>query len=574
MKKHSFILTTAILLFVSSSFAVTAPPNQTTTIDNLTGHNQSQSSSVVKNTFPFDAAIQNQSLGVSPSYQLEPKTYTGAVTLRTGNNTTTRNYQVTVPEVANWTVTPRNLKTGVSVGSSGELNNITIGLKGNTETRLTANITGNLSEYYDTAPFFTVYPSLSKQVTVGYRVPSTTSFGYYTGDLILEDEQGRNQTVNLSATFKDRTKPEIGSADFPDIMATQVQKATVEASDNLKIAAVQAEILRTDTVKSNNETVEVNKTVGDYRLNHVANSDDYELSFEETGEIGTYYVNLTVNDTSGNTVYQQEKFRVNGLDAVQITEQDFEFNKIKDRSEAQRVVISNKVKSPFNLSVKSLTYEGNTTLKIGIIPPDASQPRFFEDGKLSFKETGEYALVVKSVEEEPEQGLFEYTGSLRIEVPPQHHELQKVFFGGKIDSFGYPEPKQIYEGSSEFEGYIGYSFDSVEDEFEGLYGSLDSDQGVDYAYKISRIPVDACRGNEDWGSCSTLTMGEYQDTQKSNEELREKAGDWQLIGALAVIAFFLYMLKERRRGLFATVPKFKKSELDKTWEDFENDIEV
>jgi len=199
------------------------------------------------------------------------------------------------------------------------------------------------------------------------------------------------------------------------------------------------------------------------------------------------------------------------------------------------VVIENDVESPFNLSIDSLTYEGNTSLKIGIIPPDASQPRFFDGGKLSFSETGEYALVVKSVEEEPEQGLFEYTGSLRIKVPPQHYELEKVFFGGKIDSFGYPEPKQIYEGSSEFEGYIGYSFESVEDEFEDLYGSLDSDQGVDYAYKISRIPVDACRGNEDWGSCSTLTMGEYQDTQESNDRLKNQRNKAIIVALLCII---------------------------------------
>jgi hypothetical protein len=512
--------------------------------------------SVVSNTFPFEVTNDQGNLTVTPGYEITPRTYQGEVTLSDGNTTA---QTVKIPEVSNWTLNIHSLNNTISVGSNGEIQNLTVELEGNTETRLTANLTGNLSEYYDINPFFNVFPGLSKTITVGYGVQESAPFGKYTGNLVLKDSNGVNKTVNLSATFKDEIPPEIKETSFPDTMATQKTSTSLVIDENLNVSTVEAEIVRTVEEEQDNETVEVNETVGTYIFEKEENTDLWKHEFKDTSVISQYYAHITVNDTAGNRVNQTVSFTVDGLDAVELVRQDFRFDKINDQSETQTTVLENQVESPFNLTLESLNYEGNATPKIGIVPPGGDQPRFFQDNDnhLQFEEKGEYELVVNSYSDEPQQNLYDYDGHIQVEVPEQHYGIEDIFFGGTVDSFGYPEERVIFEGSSEFEGFIGYSFDAATQGFEDEFGSLKNTTSADYAYKISRIPVDACRGSNDWGQCSTLTMGEYQDTGQQNQRLQTERDLAVALAAAALIFTGLYIRKENLPTQLA-MPSFKK----------------
>lgn len=518
------------LVLPMTSAVVTAPPQQNTTILSV----NNTTASVVSNSFPFTVTNQNGNLTVSPSYSITPSTYEGDVGLSDG---TTHTKRVKIPEVSNWTLSTRSLKNNISVGSNGEIQELNVTLEGNTETRLTANITGNLSQYYDTDPYFDIYPEIPKTLNIGFGVPSDTNFGNYTGQLVLEDGNGTNKTVNLTARFRDEISPKIADADYEDTMATRPSIGNVVVDENLEVDSVTAEIVRTVEEEQGNETVEVNETVGTYTFEKQENTDLWTHDFTDTSVIAPYFAHIKVNDTAGNTVNRTIGFTVDGLDAVQIRRQDFEFDKINEQGETRTVILENTVESPFNLSLNSLNYEGNSSLQVGVVPPDGDQPRYFQDNddRLEFEQSGEYELVVNSYEEEPRQNLYEYDGHIEVETPEQHYPVENGFFGGTVDSFGYPEARTIFEGSSEFEGYIGYSFDAVRQGFEEEYGSLENTSSADYAYKISRLPVDACRGNSDWGDCSTLMMGEYQDTIDSNSRLQTERDIAIGVAALAVL---------------------------------------
>lgn len=329
--------------------------------------------------------------------------------------------------------------------------------------------------------------------------------------------------------------------------------------ENLEVDSVTAEIVRTVEEEQGNETVEVNETVGTYTFEKQESTVLWTHELEDISVIAAYYARIKVNDTAGNSVNRTIGFDVDGLDAVQILRQDFEFDKINEQGETQTVILENTVASPFNLSLNSLNYEGNSTLQVGVVPPEGDQPRYFQDNddRLKFEQSGEYELVVNSYEEEPWQSLYEYDGHIEVETPEQHYPVEDIFFGGTVDSFGYPEAGPFFEGSSEFEGYIGYSFDAVKQGFEEEYGSLENTTSADYAYKISRLPVDACRGNSDWGQYSTLTMGVYQDTIDENSRLKTERDVAIGIALAAVIFVGLYIRKENLETELA-MPTYKE----------------
>lgn len=534
---------------MTAAETTTAPPNQNTTIGTV----NNTSADIVKSTFPFPVQKNGRKLIITPSNQITPGTYNGEVTFSTGNTTA---YTVKIPKVSNWTLNTDSLNNTISVGENSEIRNLTVTLEGNTPTRLTANITGNLSQFYDTQPFFEIYPGLSKTITVGFQVPSDTPFGRYTGKLVLEDSTGQNKTVDLSGQFNDEIKPEIQDANFPDTMATRPSSQNLVIEENLQLDTVQTEIVRTIEVQQGNETVEMNETVGTYQFEKKENTDLWTHEFTDTQAIASYYAHITVNDTSGNTVNRTTQFDVNGLDALEVVNGDFQFGKIKDQSEARKLVLENTVESPFNLSLDTFSYSGNSSVKVGVVPPDATQPRFFEDKKLQFKKEGEYRLVVKFYDEEPYQDLYEYDGTVGIELPDQHHPVNNIHFGGTVDSFGYPEPSTIYEGGADFEGFIGYGFESVKESFEDRFGSLEN-QNSSYAYKISRINVDACTGDDEWGDCSDLTMGEYQDTIQENNQLSTERNFAIGLALVAIISTGIYIRKENLDTQLA-MPTFKK----------------
>lgn len=543
-RKILITLLAGILMTATATAQLTAPPETNTTI----AQTNNTSAEVVSNSFPFSATNQDGDITVNPSTELTPRTYSGEIRLTSNESF---EVDVEIPAVSNWTLTTGSLNHTLSTGTSGDITNLTAELEGNTEARITAEITGNLSEYYSTDPVFTLYPNIERQITLGYQIPSDTDFGEYNGHLILKDDQGNNETVNLTAYFEDNEQPEIQNTVFDDVQATQDVEQFVTASDNLEISDVSVEVLREIEIDQGNETIVVNRTVDEYSFEHRENTDTWKHTFKDTEEIGQHYARIKVWDTANNTVNTTESFQVDGLDATQVLDSNFEFQLIPHNDEISREIIHNEIKSPFNLTLNQFTYGGNSTVKVGVVPPDADSAEFFEEtGEVKeFSKKGTYEVVVRSYEEEPAQNLYTYDASLELSVPEQHYPVDNIVFTGNIDSYGYPSESVIYEGEGAFEGYIAYGFDSAVEGFEENHGDLDEGSAVDYAVKISRMPVDACRGSGEWGDCGTLTMGEYQRTVEENDILWFGIKIAVAFGLIVPVGSITYLLLFMRRKL-------------------------
>lgn len=526
--KTLVILLLAAALLPTATAQVTAPPNQNTTIATV----NDTEDNVVKNTFPFEVTNIDGNLTVAPSNQIKPDTYTGEVTLST-NKTITE--EVEIPEVSNWTLNTDELNNTISVGSNGDIQNLTISLTGNTKTRLTANLTGSLSEYYDTQPFFEVYPDIDRDITIGYKVPSDTDFGHYSGKLVLQDADGENQTVALDAQFKDKIPPEIRDTTYPDTMATQTASQSLVINENLEVDTAVAETVRTIEVEKGNETVVINESVGTYQFEQQENTDLWTLKFDDTGTIAPYYAHITVNDTAGNTVNRTEHFDVDGLDTIEILNDDFQFTQIKPnnirtnaRQKAEQAILKKETDTAVNLTLGRLDHgETNSTVKIGVRHEEEEADAKLEENSLrTIEKPGTYYLTAEG------NALQHYSGRLDIQTVPQHVEIRsEIKFVGDIIDPEYPQGDTWQRGR-----------------FKGNISFVNPERAEQDLIKIELVgSAEDCKGFERWNECiSGFSLGNIED-------MKQKVRDYGLIAVggitFGVLCLVFTGLKWRRDGL-------------------------
>lgn len=557
---HSLLLALAVLFFVSSGASAVTPPNQTTTIDNLSNLTENSSDiTVVKNTLPFAVLTDGDNATVSPGFQVEPQKYSGEVTYTAGNNTTTRKNQVKVPEVSNWSLSTASLNRTISVGSSGELTNLTVALRGNTPIQISANLTGGLAQYLETNPVFTVYPGLQKNIVVGFQVPKTTDFGGYEGRMVFTDGSGTNQSVNISAKLEDRIDPSIDDTSFPNLMATRSQRFEVVADDNLNISSVSAEIVRAVEVKKDNQTVRMNETVGSYRFKHKKNTDSWALDFTDTEVIAPYYVNLTVNDTAGNTVYRAEKFQVKGLDSIEVLQSNFEFESVypsdtaSKQSKATEKFLQIDKETPVSIKLERFSHaDQNSSITVGVLKPGEEVATKIQAGESAqSSKSGQYKLVVQSDE------IESYSGRLNITLPEQHvgSRYRLIEFEGLINDPKYvPEQKHSL---GVFESQLSYE-------------DNDNDPYPDRMQLDLSAPADRCKGFVEARKCPALndwTLGEIPRIEEENQKLTNQRNYavWFAIlsGILVALKYRRDMLQDRIVG----AKRVKKEDFNKEYTD-------
>jgi len=487
-----------MVLLPGLATAATAAPGETTVLDNNTSQNGTQAQQIVSNQLPsnINLSISTGNLTATPSYDLYPDNYTGEVELDNGHNQT---YTVEVPEKFNWTLTPDELNGTISVGSSGQINTTEIQLESNVNPEFSGKIKGNISKFFSVDRFQFEETGLYTAV-LGYGVNENTQFGNYSGQLVVEGNQGENQTVNLSYVFEDRISPEIADVDVSDVMSTKSGSFSVVTRDNLGVDGVCTEISREVEVVRNNQKVLENQTLGNspYCFKQQTNTNLWQLEFTDTDEISTYYANITVSDKSGNNASQLEIFKVEGLDAVEVLNSNFVFEAVNpttatnQESKATNKILRLKKSTPVNLTLDTLTHGSpNSTLEEGIgirkEGEDAAKT-LTESQTITIEEEGDYVLVAES------NKIESYHGEIVVDTVPQHVEIpDRIVFDGQIKDPVYPDCNNMSIG-----------------EFEGRICFADPDKAEQDRIQFeATAPADDCKGVDSWNQCITgYSLGE------------------------------------------------------------------
>lgn len=461
-------------------------------------------------------------------------------------------YDVAVAEVVNWTVGNVTTQANISVDQRGRFGTVTVENHGNTDVSLTAEVTGPISQFVSTNPSIDVFLD-NAELTLEYDVARDARFGRYTGNLVLtRGVNGSNDTVrrvNLSTTVLDDIYPEMGEVQVDDLMATRSTTFTVEATDNLGIANVTANVTRVATVRRNNKTVVVNRTVVAAEFSYDSDANLWEYTFDRSRNDGVYYADIVVRDAAGNTVRTVERFQVSRLNVTHVTDPRFRLPTIRVKEATRQRFLVNDIKSGFTVHLSRFQYGGNASVEVGVVPPGSETAEFFEEGgNLTFSKQGVYELVVESREEERLTGEYRYDGRLEVFVPPEHVAVSDVVFSGAVVSKETPKPEFTKIGS--FTGYLGYE-EAVE-RFEERFGEIGGNDSQRYAYYIGRIPVEECTGR-DWTACdNSLTLAEFQDVQEANQRLRQDIWLYKYFGmgglAFALVFVLVYWRKEQLEG--------------------------
>ena len=312
--KYRRLLLAAFSILLLTSFAgatdtgeTTIEPLNETVIDSNSSINNSN---VTKNTLPFDLEVSNDSISVNASLDFPPQIYTGEVVLK---NNYSHNYKLNLQRYTNWTLSRDRIESDINVGTSGSFSNQSIQLEGNTNTTVSTNISGNVSQYLDVTDQVTVFPGINSRIILSYQVPQNTDYGNYTGILNLTGEHGSYQEIPLRFQFRDNITPTVESVDTPSFDASFPKKFTVEASDNIGVETVEAEIVETVTKNG----TEKNTTVSGLSFSHKQKTDRWTATPSEQSN-GTYYVVGEVVDEAGNKANFTSKYTVRPLDAVTV----------------------------------------------------------------------------------------------------------------------------------------------------------------------------------------------------------------------------------------------------------------
>jgi hypothetical protein len=418
------------------------------------------------------------------------------------------------------TVTPENVSAKISVNQFGEeLENFDLKYFDNASTgsrTFDLNASGNVSEIIDFPQTVTLFQNQSSSFPLIGNVESSQRFGEYNGSLnVVGTGNSRfKENASLQINVFDNIEPSIDEVSIGDVMSTENVSWSVEASDNLNVSSVSGEVLRETTVSEDNETVRVNETVKSFSFEKKGGLYDY--TFGDTGSMGQYYVNVSVNDTSGNKVSSVYPFKVNGLDSISVLSENFVFDTIRPKESTGFELVNSSIEGKeLSFELKSLSYGGNESVSIGVRPPGAGSAEVLDvNSSRGYSEAGVYELVLVHSGNDELEGTHRVSGEVKVRRPSQHvgSSVVSSVFSGTVKNLDKPE--ETCQRFAEFNGCIGYSLDGVRSLFDGEFGINDSGT-QDFVYMIGRIPTSDVEGSSEWGSETSLTLGEYNESEQT-----------------------------------------------------------
>lgn len=446
----------------------------------------------------------------------------------TGNYTGSDNYTDT------FKVQPGENTATVNVNNFGEtIANITSIYKDNQSSSRNFNvkINGNVSSIVDTPESITLFENQSSGFPVVANVPLTQRFGSYKGNVTLTGQNNSNftQSVNLTVDVVDNVDPEFTNVDIGSVQATQSVNWSVGVDDNLNVSNVSAGVVREVEADNGNKTILVNQSFKDSIDFTEVSQGSYRYSFTDTDEIGTYFLNVSVVDSSGNSVSRVERFSVDGLDSVTVLDSRPVFDTIRPKSRTSLELIENKVGGTrFSVVLDDFRYGGNESVRLGLRRVDTEgSPTFVEVNESAvFSDTGVYEVVVLHQGSGEIKGTHSFTGSFRVLKPGQHVSPvnESVEFSGVVKNVD--KPPEVCERIAEFDACIGYGLDQSRALFEGRFGGIENGSRS-YAYLIGRIPTSDVENSDSWGEESSLTFGQYNKTLNENKDLKSDLRDWK-----------------------------------------------
>ncbi|MFB6209604.1 MAG: hypothetical protein ABEJ56_05735 [Candidatus Nanohaloarchaea archaeon] len=388
---------------------------------------------------------------------------------------------------------------------------------------------------------FRVYSYDNYTLTPTYQVGANQKFGYYTGNITLTGDTF-NQTIQLNAEFIDDTPPVIDSVSVPDVMATQKNTFQVDATDNLNISKVEAEVFRRQSVQRNNQTVYINKSVASFQLPRESTaSTSFSSQFSKTSEIGTYWANITVTDTSNNTAKNLQQFKVQGLNTTHVLSENFRLDAVEPGTKAEETFL--KIDSPteVTLQLQNFTHEkSNSSITVGIRKPGDQVDTEFSNltgtSQITVNQEGVYTLVV-----ETDKNQDDYEGQIKVIPPKQHFNIPTVRFEGSVIDPEYPEPEN-------------YSLD----DFEGrIYYDSSDDTEKDKVIFHGETSAEVCKGFESFKQCfgQDYSLNSIPEIQSENKKLHNRVSLYMLVAAGSVIVNLLFAaVFIRNQNLGAQVP--------------------
>jgi hypothetical protein len=414
-------------LAIPSATAIDVTPGTEFNITSNTSNLQNQESDLAIDFNQRNSILYGETPEGFPSQ-------TGEITLTYQNQsntsqTLTETLDVNITEYSNWTVQSQEIPENLSMDTNGQFTILKITQSGNIQKRITVDASGNLSRFLSFANSFRIYPQNTVRQTISYSLPRGMESGTYNASINFTEEDGNlSRTLNLSTNVEDDIPPEIEAVSFPDIGSTQRANFTANISDNQNVSSVEAEILKEVETVDDGETDLINESFD--RFSFVYDGSKYGTPFFDTDDIGQYYYRLFANDTAGNTVEKRGEFQIKGLDAVNILNNNFEFETVYPKDAEGDVIENKQSKARRNIfridkdTTVTVTLENfqhtapNSTVTAGILTPDDDVPQNFdleeENPSMTFEENGEYTLVVESSEAES------FNGELNITLVPQH----------------------------------------------------------------------------------------------------------------------------------------------------------
>lgn len=472
--------------------------------------------------------------------------YTPTVFTQTNRSAATADTPYQVAAVSDWTLTDDGpVDTQISVGEAGAAWNTTIQQRGNVEETVDARLEGNVSRVLSTESSYTVQPTQDRVLRLAYDLFRGQRFGRYTGNLTVSNDTVKT-VIPITVKVQDDIAPDMQDADADDVMATLPARFGASVEENTNLSGVNVHVLRSTTVEQGNETVVVNRSAARLQLQRQPGTDRFTAEWTDTDVQGRYWAVFTAVDASGNNASAVRRFDIDRLDVTSVKSTNFRLASMRSKEQTGTDLIENDEESPFSVRLSSFRYFGNTTVDVGIRPPEAEQPQYFDDvgQEMEFSEPGTYQVVVNSREEEREDDVYEYDAELAVAVPPQHVHAPgwNVTFGGSVNSRAFPAAACALAGGA-LKECAGYGVGSVLDMYRERYGDINTTHAV----RLAVVDRSECEGVTRWGDCTSFETQAEERAQKDDSIISKLRN--HRAGLLAALIFSnVAWLSWRRKG--------------------------
>jgi len=426
---------------LAGNFTVTAS-NETVEVTDIVTNGLPFTASYSPSSSTIDNRTQNIETRISVPSDFPAGNVSGEAIFVLANRSNIQkpvNFQVT--KNRNWTISDYNFKNNVSVGNGGKLGEIQFRNNGNTRVDLQVNSSGNLTQFLGLEST-TLYRGTSDTYFVNYDIPRSTEFGYYNSSVTFyTDTENESRTVNLSARFLDKIKPELEAKQFEDFSATKPSTFKIDASDNIKVNRVSTEVLYETQVQRNNSTVTVNQSLENISFDRKEDTTIWTGKMQNNDRVGEYYINGSITDRAGNTVYFTDRYSVSQLDVI-TTKSNIELPAYKYDSEFTYPVGNIERDTDLTVTLDSFNQpleddSSGESWSIGLNTPSGKE--YFSNVKssITLEQAGEISLFVYG--DTPER----FQGELSYNPIDEHTNLNKTTFYGRFTDYTSPKDREF-----------------------------------------------------------------------------------------------------------------------------------